>query len=165
MLDVASLSFAEGNPELAVAQVTEALATGSRAPGSRIVVAGLNDMSLYLIALDRYDDAAPRAREALALARETQLDVGAVHALQHLAVLAILQRRTSEYEKAARILGFVGARLAAAGSSMDDEFKAERDRALVVLREALGADAAVNRMAEGTALNEEYAFEEAATIT
>ncbi len=165
MLDVASLSFAEGNPELAVAEVTEMLATGSRAPGSRIVVAGLNDMSLYLIALDRYDDAAPRAREALALARENQLDVEAVHALQHLAVLAILQRRASEYEKAARILGFVGARLAAVGSSLDDEFRAERDRALLILREALGADAVVSHMAEGTAMNEEYAFEEAATLT
>jgi predicted ATPase/transcriptional regulator with XRE-family HTH domain len=165
MLDVASLSFAEGNPELAVAQVAQTLARGTRAPGSRINVAGLNDLSLYLIALDRYDDAAPRAREALALARETQLDVGAVHALQHLAVLAILQRRASEYEKAARILGFVGARLGAVGSTMPDEFKAERDRALVVLREALGADAAVNHMAEGTAMSEEYAFEEVATIT
>jgi hypothetical protein len=48
---------------------------------------------------------------------------------------------------------------------MPDEFKAERDRALVVLREALGADAAVNHMAEGTAMSEEYAFEEVATIT
>jgi predicted ATPase/transcriptional regulator with XRE-family HTH domain len=163
MLDVASLSFAEGKPELSLAQGAKALATAACAPGSRLLVAGLNDMSLYLIAMDRYDEAEKCAREALTLAREAQLDVGAAHALQHLAVLAILQHRARSYETAARILGLVDARLAVVGSSMDNELHAERDRALAVLREAIGGDAIVNHMAEGATVTEERALDELLT--
>ena len=163
MLDVASLSFAEGNPKLAVQRAAETLATGARAPGSRVVIAALTDMSLYLIALDRYDEAEECTREALTLAREAHLDVFAAHALQHLAVLPVLRRKTDAYAKASRILGFVNARLAAMGSAMDEGLNAERDRALAILRKTMGATRFANLMAEGSTLTEDEAVEDALT--
>ena len=164
MADLARLAVKQGNPELAVQHVTDLLAVLDENPWPRIVVWALDAMSTYLTALDRYDEAAKWARECLDLAREEQLEVWAAHALHMLALLAVLRRQTDTYAKAARIFGFVHARLATLGSARGEELDAERDRALTRLHEAMGAEAIVTLIAEGSALTEDEAVKEARAI-
>ena len=122
---------------------------------------------MYLIALGRYDDAEERACEALALARELQQDVLVAWTLQHLGAIAALRPQVSTqdapraYARAARILGFVDARLEAIGSAKMYIYEQAYDRAVTVLREALGADAVTKLMGEGAKMTEAQAVEEA----
>lgn len=164
MADLARLAVKQGNPELAVQHVTDLLAVLDENPWPRIVVWALDAMSTYLTALDRYDEAAKWARECLDLAREQQLEAWVAHALHMLALLAVLRRQADTYAKAARIFGFVHARLAALKSARGEELDAERDRALKRLREAMGAAAIATLIAEGSALTEDEAVEEALAI-
>jgi hypothetical protein len=72
------------------------------------------------------------------------------------------------YVRVARIYGFVDARLAAMGSArrwMDSpEQEPYYHRALAVLRDALGDDTVAKLVAEGAAITEEQAVEEALTL-
>ena len=98
------------------------------------------------------------------MAREHDLDVLAAYALQHLGAIAALRPRSAAdlrhtgYEQAARILGFVDARLAAMGSARAEE-QQEYDRVLNLLGDAVGADALGKLMAAGAAMTEEQAVE------
>jgi predicted ATPase/transcriptional regulator with XRE-family HTH domain len=168
------VEFRAGNVELALRHATDALAMFRRFGSARAVVMTLNSMAMYLISLARYDEAERKAREALGLACEHNLDILAVIALQHLAAIGALRQRESPEcratacGQAARILGFVDTRLAALGSarhspdSPDNE--QEHYQALVVVRDALGADALANLLAEGGAMTEEQAVGRALAI-
>ena len=75
------------------------------------------EVTKYLIALARYDEAEERARETLAIARERHEDVWAAVTLQYLAAVAALRPWTVAENGAeirsrtAQILGFCDARL------------------------------------------------------
>ncbi len=158
------VDFRAGDAELALRDTTEALATFRKFDHVRGITIILNHMARYLVSLTRYDEAEKSAREALYMAREHDLDVLAAYALQHLGAIAALRPRSAAdlshtgYEQAARILGFVDARLAAMGSARAEE-QQEYDRVLNVLRDALGADALGKLMAAGAAMTEEQAVE------
>jgi tetratricopeptide (TPR) repeat protein len=164
MADLARLAEEEGNPELALRQVTDLVAMLGENPWPRMVVWALDAMSTYLTALDRYDEAAKWARECLDLAREEQLDAWAAHALHMLAVLAVFRDQTDAFAKATRILGFVHARLTALGSGMDGTLNTERDRALTRLHEAMGAEVVANLITEGSILTEDEAVAAAGAL-
>ena len=165
--DLGEFEFRAGNAELAFQLATGALATFRTVNNQRFVAFILSSLAMYLIALGRYDDAEERAREALALAREQQQDVLVAWTLLHLGAIAALRPNVSSegapnaYGQAARILGFVDARLEAIGSTSLYIYEQEYDRAHAVLRDAIGADAVARLMAEGATMTEERAIEEA----
>jgi hypothetical protein len=72
------------------------------------------------------------------------------------------------YVRVARIYGFVDARLTAMGSARrwidNPEQEPYYHRALAVLRDALGDDTVAKLVAEGAAITEEQAVEEALTL-
>ena len=115
------VDFRAGDAELALRDTTEALATFRKFDHVRGITIILNHMARYLVSLTRYGEAEKSAREALYMAREHDLDVLAAYALQHLGAIAALRPqgaadlRHTGYEQAARVLGFVDARLAAMG--------------------------------------------------
>ena len=165
--DLGEFEFRAGNAELAFQLATDALAIFRSVNNQRFVVSVLSSLAMYLIALGRYDDAEERACEALALAREQQQDVLVAWTLQHLGAITALRPQVSNqgalnaYGRAARILGFVDARLEAIGSAKMYIYEQAYDRAVAVLRETLSADVVTNLMAEGAAMTEEQAVEKA----
>ena len=164
------VEFRAGNTELALRHATDALVIFRAFSSARAVVITLNSMAMYLVSLARCAEAEKRAHEALDLARAHHLDVHVANALQHLAAVATFRPRSAEERwptvcvQSARVLGFIDARLAAMGSGREDGEQHEYDRALAVLREALGANAVAKLITEGAALTEEQAVEEALTI-
>jgi tetratricopeptide (TPR) repeat protein len=166
-LDLAELALAEGNPELALRHGMEMLAVaGDVELNQRCVIYALTSVSTSLIALGRYKEGEDCARKAVGVAREQQFEVLAAYALQNLAMAAALRAQgdariaPSEFEKAARILGFVDARLAARGSPREATDQ-PYDRLLCVLRNAIGADCVERFMTEGAMATEEVLVAEA----
>jgi predicted ATPase/DNA-binding XRE family transcriptional regulator len=163
-IDFASLAFSEGDSESAVRQIVELFANGRRLYSSRrIAVLAQVSVSGYLITVGRHEEAQKYARAALGAARAEHLDVYAAKALGHLAAIAALgeaSRSPDARAKAARILGFTGARLQAVGSAPVDDF----DPALAALRETMGASAVARLVAEGTTMTEEEAVDAAAAL-
>ena len=171
LTDLSECEFWAGNAELALRRATESLDILPPTPpnlyGNCII---LNNSSLYLVALARYDEAKTCAREALGLALENQWDVQAAWALERCAVITGLQpeipteqsRRASAI--AARILGFVDARLAALASARYEWVQPQHDQALAALHDALGTDAVASLLAEGARMTENQAVEAALAL-
>jgi predicted ATPase len=168
MDDMGEYAFFSGSPELAVVSAERMVATArARDAGGRSIATALNGLAAYLSALERYDEAEQAVREALELALEYQLEVVAAYALQHLTAIAALRPRSrrARHEarrQAARILGFVDARLAASGSERMLIERREYDRILAVLREELGAEATEQLMNAGAMMSSEQVVEIAA---
>ena len=162
------VEFQAGNAELALGHATDALATFRAIDFSPGIVGVLHAMATYLVALARYDEAEENAREALALRWEHDLTITTQHLLHLGATAALrpqpsLERRGRAHARAARLLGFVDAHFAAGAVLQDAEEQQEYDRALAALRRALGAATIAKVMAEGAAMTEEQAIEEALT--
>ncbi len=165
--DLGEFEFRAGNAELAFQLATDALAAFRAVNNQRFAASVLSSLAMYLIALGRYDDAEERSCEALALAREQQQDVLVAWTLQHLGTIDALRAQISAqdaanaYIRAARILGFVDARLQAIGSARMYIYEQGYDLAVASLREVIGADAVARFMAEGATMTQEQAVEEA----
>jgi predicted ATPase/transcriptional regulator with XRE-family HTH domain len=163
LLDLAACEFRTGNAQLALYNAEEALtgAVDLQRTGHAACFA-LNDMSLYLFAVGRYDEAIARSREALRLAREPQWDVLVACALENLAAVAVLRDNGSvpkirqRYVNAARVTGFVDAQLGRSGSIRDPIMQPRYDKLLLLLRDKLGDEFAQLR-SEGTAMTEDEA--------
>jgi hypothetical protein len=88
-------------------------------------------ISACLISLGRYEEAKTRAMEAIVTPGDRQGSAQPAHALQHLAAVAALHPQgSSEHQaearvRAARLIGFVDARLVALGSPQ--YFQVEHD--------------------------------------
>ncbi|MBV8531391.1 MAG: helix-turn-helix domain-containing protein [Candidatus Eremiobacteraeota bacterium] len=166
--DLGECEACAGNLELALRYASEAVAALRSFKNMPLVAQALDDMALYLIALDRYTEAEAPAREVLVLARDHHLDVLAAQALQHFAAIAALrapgnaESALSARARAARILGFVDARFAAKGSArLHNQEQEEYNRVIAVLREASGGGAIASLMAAGAEMTEEQAVAEA----
>jgi predicted ATPase/DNA-binding XRE family transcriptional regulator len=162
--DLAQYEFRAGKPESAVRHAAENVAIWRQAnAAARPLALMLNELTAYLIALDRYDEAETCVDEGLELCFEQQLDEVVVPALQHLAALAALRdgQSTERWIRAARIMGFAGARGASAGASPSDEQRDESGRVLAALRDRIGDDAVSDAMAAGATMTQDQAIEEA----
>lgn len=169
LLDLAACEFLAGNVEEACMRATEALATGVRAEHVLARCASLSNLATFLIALNRWDEAAERARESLRLACENDWSALAAWNILNLTAIAVLQRqsdadRGAALHRASRLLGFVDARLAALGSAQEPIHQQERDRALAALQEELGTESVAKLTAEGATIDEGQASEEAFAI-
>jgi predicted ATPase len=161
--------FSAGNADLALRHAMDALATFRKVDHPRGAANTLNIMAICLNSMARYADAETSAREMLDLAQKHHFDVLVAFALQQLAATAVLQSHVAErsptaYACAARILGFVDARLAAMGSPRHQHERPEYDRVLHAIRSVMDADALIALMTEGTVMTEEQAVEQALTM-
>jgi hypothetical protein len=123
-------------------------------------------MSLYVAALNRYDEARECARESLSLAREYQLDVHIAWTLDQLATISVLRPKSVHegLSHAVRILGFVDARIAALGSARLPFVQSQYESVCETLRVAMGADVVADLMREGATMAEVGAVERALAI-
>ena len=109
----ANLEFHAGNAELALMRASEGLAAFRAINYTHSNARLLCNMSIFLICLGRYDEAADHAREALDLPSEQQSADSVVLALQAIGWVAALWPRGSAKHgseacmRAARLLGFV----------------------------------------------------------
>ncbi|MFY9709341.1 MAG: helix-turn-helix domain-containing protein [Candidatus Cybelea sp.] len=165
--DLGRCEFATGNVELALDYAMKAVAISrENDERGRSMATALDSLVVYLIASERYGEAEGHAREALELASGAHLDVLAAFALQHLATLAVLQAPRGEKgrgisERAARIFGFVDARLASMGSAQLMIQEQEHDRVIALLREAMTPGDLTALLAAGAEMTQERAVAEA----
>ncbi|MGC2407058.1 MAG: tetratricopeptide repeat protein [Candidatus Cybelea sp.] len=163
---LAENAFRAADPETALRLTADALATYRSMNFVEPCIATLSSMLAYLTALGRYDEARSYANEVLELARPMRLSLYVARALWHLASMATLRPqidigRPNEYAGAARLFGFVEAHFATRGIPQRYGLPFGYDRALSVLREAIGSDEVTYLMAAGATMTEDEAFAQA----
>ncbi len=158
-----------GDPEEALRLAADAVTAlrslhWSAAPKIPNMIASI---SQYLIVLGRYDEARARANEALELARDLRIVVLVAGSLLHLALITVFappnegQVSSGRFSGAAQLLGFVAARFTELGVPEMFFMPEERDRALAVLRDAIGNDELARSMAAGATMSEDEAVDQA----
>ena len=162
-------AYLAGDPETALSLTDKVLrdyrSLDSPGTGTNIAYT-VADRATYLIALGRYDEARAHANEALVLANSLQLAFMICRSLQHLAVIALLRPRVEgglralDHAGAARLFGFVEARLTALGD-LEDLDRPYYHSALDQLREAIGTDKLTHLMATGATMTEDEAIAQA----
>ena len=162
-MDFAELAFEEGDAESALRQLTDVFAMGDFVTSRRTAVRARHSIAEYLTALGRYERAREYAGEALAAAREEHLDVLTGESLARLVAIAVA-RETSCLSDisigAARILGFVDARMRTLGSA--PFFR--RDELFAALREGLGTEAFANLVTDGSMMTEDETVQTALAL-
>ena len=169
--DVTNAAAAAGNlaeAEFRAGEIGAAIRLAERAlddygEGGGVRPHATANLAAYLIAADRYDAAAERAREAAALAYATEEPVAFAWALQHRAAVAALRpvapdHAYDQHVCAARLLGASDARLAAAGAPRQFTEQQEYDRALGALRDLLAPSELADQLVLGAALTDEQAL-------
>ena len=163
----AEIEFWAGDAEAAVRVANEALAACRFEDDPDSVESAVHaNTAAYLIAIDRYDEARTHAREALDISRRLRFELHETWALQHLAAIAALAPQTAlmELPRAARLIGFVGARYAALGAAPEPTDRQEYNRVLAALRAAMPWNQLDLLLARGAEMSEEQAIEEALRV-
>lgn len=152
--NLAGAEFRSGDRETALRLANDALEKYRAFSNPREVLLMCN-IAAYLVALGRLDEARKEGWQALNMALERQMDVQVTWALQHLAAIAALRygnddrRAVEARRRAARILGFVDARLAALDTTRKYTEQQEHAALLALLRDTLGAEELEARLTEG----------------
>ncbi len=168
-VNLAEAEFHGGNAHEALRWAGEALATHRAFNATRGVAFAQINMTAYLTALERYDEARLSARAAIGAARDAQLQVGTAWALQHLAATVVLRpadpkHAQEEGRRSARILGYADARLTELESMREFTEQQEYEKMLAALSKALDPDEVATLMREGSLWNEDQAVAEAMLI-
>ncbi len=166
-VSLADNEFLAGDCETALQLTADLLETHGSLSASPIIAVALVNMAAYLIALGRYDEGRVNANDALERARALRVVVLVALSLLHLALIAVLKphvegrRASTKYAGAARLFGFVDARLTTMGGLGYPGLQREYDRALAVLCDAVDADDLAHLMAAGAMMTEDEAIEQA----
>jgi predicted ATPase/DNA-binding XRE family transcriptional regulator len=165
MEDLAEYEFAAGDSESATRHANMAVTVMRGAIAPRGLAITLNQLACCLNVAGRHDDAEERAREALDMALEAGVPEAMPEALQHLAAAAALREQTAAKSprslvRAARLLGFVDAHVAALNATRTNVELEEYNRVLGVLRSAIGEAATADAMAAGSVMTQEQAIDE-----
>jgi predicted ATPase/class 3 adenylate cyclase len=164
--NLAGAEFRGGDAATALRLAQEMLVRDRALNNPRVAVVMCN-IAAYHIVLGRWEEARNHAWEALDVACERHLEVQVVWALQHLAAVAALssegdvERAGDLRRRAARLLGFVEARLAALDTTRKFTEQQEYTAMLAALHEALTADELSGLMAQGASWSDETAIAEA----
>jgi hypothetical protein len=161
--------FRSGDARGALRLVNEALPVFRAFGLNHSVAIAQSNMAAHLVSLHRYDEARVAAREALALARETDFSVLLAFALEHLAAIAALREKTGaqlqeERRLAARILGHVNAQLSVLDKRLEFTEKQEFDTVISSLTATLGEEELVTLMGQGSTWPSDRAVAEALEI-
>lgn len=167
--NLAGAEFRGGDADTALRLATEAVVKYQALNNPREVLV-LCNIAAYLVALGRLSEAREYAWKGLNLAVERQMEVQLTWALQHLAAVAALrdyddeERVTSDRRRAAQILGFVDARLAALDTPRKFTEQQERTALLAALCEGIGPDELSTLLAEGATWSDQQALAQAHAI-
>jgi predicted ATPase/class 3 adenylate cyclase len=164
--NLAEAEFRGGDVQSALRDAATAVDALRTRNVARSLAVALCNMAAYFIALGRYDEARAHAREAMAVSRDAQAEVWTTFALQHFAAIAALRpvdegRAAGEASRAARLLGYVDARVAVLDAVREYTEQQEYNEIVPALREALGAESLATLMHEGSAWSEDEACAEA----
>lgn len=130
-----------------------------------------NLISIFLIALGRFEEAEKHTCESLEFALDASNGVLIAYNVQHLAAIATLRPRVTResvrtaHEGAAQFLGFVDGRLTALGSTKFRQQQQQRDRSLAALCDTLGRKSVTRLMAAGAAMTEDQAIADALRLS
>jgi predicted ATPase/DNA-binding XRE family transcriptional regulator len=169
--DAAEFEFSAGDPELALHHAMEMLSIARRFNLSQPAASARNLISIFLIALGRFEEAEKHTRESLEFALDASNGVLIAYNVQHLAVIATLLPRArresarTAHEGAAQLLGFVDSRLTALGSTQFRQQQQERDRSFAALCDTLGRRSVTKLMAVGAAMTEDQAIADALRLS
>jgi len=161
---LAENEFRSGNPERALQLGTQCL-TMLRRIGNTYFFAGvLSNLAAYAIALGRWDEARSRAREALERLVDTQHVQFFPFTLQHFVALAVLSpsdagERAARLNNAARLLGFVNARVSELRVPREFTEQQEYDRILDALDGAALTERHAASVEAGAAMTASAAIE------
>jgi predicted ATPase/transcriptional regulator with XRE-family HTH domain len=164
--DLAEVELHAGNADLALDCALEAVPTLRAFNSVAQVAEALATASACCVSLRRYDDAWKYAREALLLAGECGATGQLVRALQRLIAVAVLSagdasQRLESPAKAARILGFLEARLTALGSPRYLYDREEYARVAELLEKNLGGPDFQRNTNDGSSMSEHEAIDDA----
>jgi predicted ATPase/class 3 adenylate cyclase len=164
------LEFQAGDAPLAATLAHEALAAARSLNNPRAAAIALTNLSAYLVALQSYDDARNYARDAVRLVLDVQAGVNTAFALQHLAAVALFSPKGNAEGKhdaamrAARMLGYVDARITALEAMREYTEQQEYDNMMATLANAFADDERASLMAQGASWSEDQAVAEAMLI-
>ena len=142
----------------------EALRGHEATHNRRSIANDLCNIAAYLLALDRHDDAREYAASAVLAARDAGGTVLTAYALQHVAAVFSLRPLANERlagqarERAAMIIGFVDARLAALQAGREYTEQQEYARIIRALKAELAGDKFRGLTALGTTWKESDAI-------
>jgi predicted ATPase/class 3 adenylate cyclase len=169
-INLAETEFLSGDVTAALKLVGEAVGTHRRLKDARRAAIALSNMSAYLVVLEQFDDARSCGRDALALSLDVQAEVWRLFSMQHLGAATLFglsadgDGSPNLMRRAARVLGYVDARLTALEALREYTEQQEYDKMLQSLQTSLGAEELAKLMAEGSKWNEEQAAEEAMAL-
>jgi predicted ATPase len=161
------IARARGDREAALRYTRQELTFTRERNDPNDLCVSLNNLTASLIALDRFDEASAYAREGLDLATRYAFDFRLLWAMHHLAAILALRPRVvgdagdvRALLRAARVMGYVDARLAITQTPRDKTDREEYERMLAALD---SLDVAERRaaLAAGAAMTQAQAFEEA----
>lgn len=156
--NLAEVEFAAGNVDLAIRYGDEAEAIRLQGKPSSTLANTLVNNAAYRIAVGEIESGRELAQRGVRLALEQQDALLSSFGLQHLALIGALNGRS---RIAATLLGYVDARMVAAGVVREPTEQWGYDTAMKALREHLGDDEIKGAHAEGEAWSEDRAAEEA----
>jgi predicted ATPase/class 3 adenylate cyclase len=158
---LAELEFQQHNSEQALRYASEALELEVRGKNATNIANNHNNIAAYCVALGDFERASQEAREGLSWAQKVQGATQITWGCQHLALVAALR---GQAPLAARLLGFVDARLEELGCERGLTERWSAEKLVASLHEQL-ADLEMRKLAaEGGAWSEEHAAAEAKKI-
>ena len=168
-MNLAETEFRGGDAAEALSLADEALPVLRVFGDTHHIADALYNTAAYLVALHRYDEARSASRDAIVASRDAQFSVGLAFALQHLAAIAASRPAADvpvieDRLRAARLLGYVDARLAALDGLRQYTEQQEYDAMISALRDALGKDGLSKHMLDGSSWSEDQAVAEAMLI-
>jgi hypothetical protein len=125
---------------------------------------------VYLVSLERFDEARAYAQAALAIASRLQFPSEQIWALQHLAAISVFGAHEGDggypeaVERAALLIGFIIKRYEDLRAALGPTERQEFDRILAALRIALPPDRLAALQERGAMLNDEEAISEALRV-
>ncbi len=169
LISLAEVEFRHGNADAALPLAREALSLFRAFGSTHIATIAEFNIAAYLVALHRYGEARTASRNAMTAAKDAQFSAGVVWTLHHLAAIAALRPSANlpvieDRRRAARILGYVDARLAALEALREYTEQQEYDAMITTLRDALDENELTKLMQEGSTLSEDQAVAEAMLI-
>lgn len=159
--NIAELEFQEGHHAEAVRLATKLLDIIQREGNLRQLAIAHINLAAYRIATNDLDGSRDSARQGLRCAQEVQDSFGIAVLLQHLAVIAA---QRADGKRAARLLGYVDAQFAALGYQRETTEQWTYNKLMTLLRQALTETEIKDLAAQGVALSEDQALEEALKV-
>ena len=160
-INLAELEFASGNVQAAITYGYEALEYVRMRNNWVNLCNVLVNLSAYLLALERYDEASITARQAVEMAQEIDSELFFAIAVQHLALIAVHAGRV---RRAAILGGFVDAFYEGTGSVREPTEAAEYEKLMLAIGENLEEDEARSAHAQGHAMTRAAAMREALAV-